>query len=800
MAQVINGSYWLGLSSYDELHAEMFFGRDKEIEDLTQSIYHNIQTVVYGPSGIGKTSILRAGVFNRVRSEGYIPVYVRLDHNKENKTPFFKQIIEEIEKCAENERVQREQRTQYINNECQSLWEYFHCNVFWSEDDHLIIPLLLLDQFEEIFTLSSVGDSRGQDFFCQLSDLCNDQYPEYIQQYLENSVETIIYPDRINYRCVISLREDFLARLEEYSSEIPSLRLNRYSLQPLTGTQALDIIMKPAPGLVSQQVALSILEKVTKKDNLTTGSLPNVTVEPFLLSLFCNELDKKRIEQKEKTITQSLVNDFGKSIIKDYFRNAMSKISTSSIDFLEKNLLTDEGFRSNTTISDARKNGVTDEEIKELERQRIICQDRKNDGSVRIEFTHDVLCHEAKMYRHDRLRQAEYERQLASNARLKKLLKVAGLIILILIVGGLSFWAISPSQDIIKGKRWSLQLAEDKTIDQFDYWKASLWITTENEDSVLMDTIIVDKSLHDSIFSFTLDSLKAFKVFVDFGNMSPRYINVDKSFSIDSLTEGITIRIPIRKNIPAIYPFNTRVVLLNGRDTVNLQDAIVILHDRVAHTDSLGICKFELERPVSSEDNITIVKNGYITYDTLISHSAVVNKREFVSLKVRDSIQSRFNERDSVLKDYEIHKTDYIINMHQASKIFVTFNNKITKQMVLHGKYVLNEKGKRIRTDDGKKYKIIGFYYYVNDYKSSEKSGCVQKSIYLFKGSVDIEFIDGKKDDLFPKYKNVELEGLDYVNNKQILFGMWYPSSDWTRWKGLLSTPSMVGISGNFSN
>ena len=70
MAQVINGSYWLGLSSYDELHAEMFFGRDKEIEDLTQSIYHNIQTVVYGPSGIGKTSILRAGVFNRVRSEG----------------------------------------------------------------------------------------------------------------------------------------------------------------------------------------------------------------------------------------------------------------------------------------------------------------------------------------------------------------------------------------------------------------------------------------------------------------------------------------------------------------------------------------------------------------------------------------------------------------------------------------------------------------------------------------------------------------------------------------------------------
>lgn len=651
----MNTSNWLGLASYDELHSNMFFGRDTEISNLTQSIFHNIQTVVYGPSGIGKTSILRAGVFNRVRDSGYMPVYIRLDHNKENQSSFFSQIVEKIEESAGNGDIQREQRIQYVGSVCQSLWEYFHCNVFWSKDNHLVTPLLLLDQFEEIFTLSTTGDNRSKEFFNQLSDLCNDLHPFYIQQYLENTDEAIIYPERINYRCVISLREDFLARLEECSSEIPALQLNRYSLQPLTGLQALDIIMKPSPGLVQERVALSILEKVTKRETLSIDMLQNVSVEPFLLSLFCNELDKKRQERKEETITQSLVNDFGNSIIKDYFRSAISKISPEALDYLEKNLLTDEGFRSNTTVSDALNNGLTKGELQELERQRIICQDNKSDGSVRIEFTHDVLCHEAKMYRHDRLQQAEYERQIASNARLRQYLKIAVSFILTLVVGGVSFWALNPRPEQIKTQTWSIQLREDlKSIDQFDSWTALVWVTTEKGDSLLLnDTISINKYTQDSIISLKLDSLHTkFWVHVDFGDMSRRYINVDTLYSTDVLSEGIPIQIFVRKTIPAIYPFQARVVLIDGKDTINLQDALVILQDKVAHTDSSGICRFELERPVSSDDNVRIVRIGYATYDSILTQNVVNKQSGIFSLKVRDSIQARLNERDTILTDY----------------------------------------------------------------------------------------------------------------------------------------------------
>ena len=53
-----NSVRWLGLSSYEEKDAELFYGRENEIHELSEDIYSHTQTVVYGPSGVGITSIL----------------------------------------------------------------------------------------------------------------------------------------------------------------------------------------------------------------------------------------------------------------------------------------------------------------------------------------------------------------------------------------------------------------------------------------------------------------------------------------------------------------------------------------------------------------------------------------------------------------------------------------------------------------------------------------------------------------------------------------------------------------------
>lgn len=60
------------------MHAPFFHGRWRETEELLSLVEHQALTVVYGKSGLGKTSLLRAGVFPRLRGAGLVPIRVRL--------------------------------------------------------------------------------------------------------------------------------------------------------------------------------------------------------------------------------------------------------------------------------------------------------------------------------------------------------------------------------------------------------------------------------------------------------------------------------------------------------------------------------------------------------------------------------------------------------------------------------------------------------------------------------------------------------------------------------------------------
>jgi hypothetical protein len=199
---------------------------------------------------------------------------------------------------------------------------------------------------------------------------------------------------------VFSLREDFLARLEEQASNIPSLKRNRFSLQPINGEQAMEIIMRPEPGLVAEDVAMSIIRTVTGNASVGREDLRNVEVEPSLLSLFCSELDMKRVVRGESVISQELVDEAGKNIINDFYREKVGHISDEAVEFLESKLLTKNGFRNSApledTLSDAK--GLTQAEYEFLSKNRILRTEERN-GMKRIEFTHDILCKAASDYR-----------------------------------------------------------------------------------------------------------------------------------------------------------------------------------------------------------------------------------------------------------------------------------------------------------------------------------------------------------------------------------------------------------------
>lgn len=451
-----SSSPWLGLASYDENDVSLFYGRAKEIEELYFNITHNTLTVIFGPSGTGKTSIIKAGIFGKAKEEAiFFPVYVRLNHDIAAPS-YSSQIIQEIEVRAKHIR----QIFEPIGKDEITLWEYLHINLFFNREEPKIIPLIVIDQFEELFTIAKKNEKIA-DFFEQLADVCNNRMSAKIYKHLNEQKKRKEYLNGINYRIVLSLREDFLARLQEKSNDIPSITQNLYSLQALNEEQAYEIITKPGDELVTHDVAIKIIGKVTDNHNFTIDDKPELVVEPAILSVFCNELYNKMIKEGDEAITDKLIEEAGGNIIADFYEKSMSSVSSKTADYLESNgiLLTADGYRNSISVSDALAQGVTSDEITELVNNRLIRQYEWGE-TKRIEFIHDVVCRAAKK-RKEKEKYRRLQEELLKRKRRNRVL-IATLCLVLLTIAGVAYgicyafiWEYSEYYtDVVKKNGW----------------------------------------------------------------------------------------------------------------------------------------------------------------------------------------------------------------------------------------------------------------------------------------------------------------------------------------------------------
>ena len=65
------------LDSYTSDDRDIFFGREKEIEELFYKVLDGNQLIVYGSSGTGKTSLLKCGLAGKFTEADWMPVIVR---------------------------------------------------------------------------------------------------------------------------------------------------------------------------------------------------------------------------------------------------------------------------------------------------------------------------------------------------------------------------------------------------------------------------------------------------------------------------------------------------------------------------------------------------------------------------------------------------------------------------------------------------------------------------------------------------------------------------------------------------
>ena len=340
---------WPGLLPFGEADGKYFQGRDFETEMLYRRLERERLTIVFAPSGLGKSSILQAGLFPLLRKENVLPVYIRLDFS-EDKPDLIAQVKAAVMQEAERANVEAPRP-----NPKETLWEFFHRKDadFWSARHQLMRPLLVFDQFEEVFTLGARDLTRAQStntFLTELSDLVEARPPVQLRSRLEmeppgktpSEAERFTF-EQHRYKVLLSLREDFLPDLESLGERMGSIAHNRFRLGRMNAVAALQVVNQ-APDIIAPDVAERVVRFVAASEK--EEALVDLEVEPALLSVVCNELNTKRQEQRETRITEKTLEGSQRQVLADFYERSIADLSEPVCTFVEEKLLTRHGFRN----------------------------------------------------------------------------------------------------------------------------------------------------------------------------------------------------------------------------------------------------------------------------------------------------------------------------------------------------------------------------------------------------------------------------------------------------------------------
>jgi hypothetical protein len=384
---------WPGLEAFREGDAGFFRGRDAEAEALLRHVRRERLTVLFGRSGLGKSSLLQAGLFPRLRAEGFLPVYVRLVYDSQA-MPLRDQVLSALAREATAAGLDAPPP---VSGEM--LWEHFHRQGagYWTADNRPVLPVLVLDQFEEAFTLGRETPELARAtaaFLEELGDLVEGRAPEPLRARLEAGAadaRAFVF-NRHPYKVLLALREDFLGQLETLRGRIPSVGSNRVSISALRGDAALLVTGAGGRALVSEDVGERIVRLVAgEPETAAPRPLDELVIDPALLSLFCRELNERRRRAGREQITADLVEGSRDEILTGFYERSIRDLDPAVRRFVEDRLLTVGGYRNSEAVENALATpGITPDAIDALVARRLVRLEAE-DGRTRLELTHDVL-------------------------------------------------------------------------------------------------------------------------------------------------------------------------------------------------------------------------------------------------------------------------------------------------------------------------------------------------------------------------------------------------------------------------
>ena len=254
------------LDAYNAEDADIFFGREIEVETLYEMIFQTDLLLLYGVSGTGKTSLIQCGLASKFQSHEWLPLNIERGFNLNTS-------LTRVLKKAAGSPHEREEELDWLDYD-------FNSAVPASTDQannsslnrhlksiylrHFKPIFLIFDQFEELYIL---GDKKEQFAFF-------------------DTVNEILLCDR-PVKIILSIREEYLGHLYEFERRVPDLFRKKLRIEPMNLDKVKTVVknvstlpqsnVRLAKG-EEEEIAEGIFETIRGGEKTFTIQLPYLQV------------------------------------------------------------------------------------------------------------------------------------------------------------------------------------------------------------------------------------------------------------------------------------------------------------------------------------------------------------------------------------------------------------------------------------------------------------------------------------------------------------------------------------------
>lgn len=338
------------LDYYSEQDASLFFGREQEVEAICSQILARRSFILHGRSGVGKSSILRAGLMPKLKGQGHLVFVIR------SFTDPVHQMVRALSQICGVEAVENSDPP--LDDLIRRVG-----------DGRYVI--FFLDQFEEFFSLLS-EDARRH-FLRVAGELASAD---------------------LSVRLVFALREDLLAEMSQLKAAIPEIFHHEYRLKRLNRAQAELAITGPARS-VGCRYEPQLVDRLLEDIGDAGG------VDPPQLQIVCDNLYDSRDEASAISLEAYEQLGGAAQILAGYLDRVMRRFNADDLQAAKRvltALISEGGQRlvlkaaeveariGNKCIDDP----ATKLLIEELVAARVLRR-RRQDGAAWIELAHDFL-------------------------------------------------------------------------------------------------------------------------------------------------------------------------------------------------------------------------------------------------------------------------------------------------------------------------------------------------------------------------------------------------------------------------